>query len=412
MEEDIINFKPNVETVAEFFAKKVKIAWDYVARTVLQSDLSDVEKQHVINYIQETTYILHSSLNGGSGAFDPTGESFKEVVNAVYLSEKVKSSVSPYFIIEKEDDPYLDCVKRIASDKPTVCLVHETFHAASSALSKHGFMIKVEGKENEFLNRGITEAATTMFSDLAFGQVNAYHFPAYVLKVMCLKLGFEKTLGFYLRGDLKGFKEAISNAYCQNNTKIIDEMFNLFDEFSETSLKDSEKTILINRQEDVQIVAGKILELYGCLITQELVNEGVVNPELIVGRAIEDLNFVEELNKYYKFAKDEEGKRIYIFTKEEDIEDNTEKTEFLENKEKLLKIGKKEVYKIASARNEAIGNAKRGITDFIAKNFGAEKADFVSETESKKEEVNNGLVQSVFFSASSAQLENFAKYFE
>lgn len=411
-EQDILNFKPNVETKAEFFAKKVKTAWEYVARTILQSDLSDAEKQQVIKYIQSTKYILHGGLNGGSGAFDPTGESFDKVVNAVYLSEEVKGGVSPYLTIEKEDDPYLDCIKRIANDKPSICLVHETFHAASSAISKHGFMIKVEGEEDKFLNRGITEAATTMFSNLAFGQVNAYHFPAYVLKVMCLRLGYEKAMAFYLRGDLQGLKEAISNEYGHSTTKIVDEMFNLFDEFSELSLKNGEKTIMINRQEDVQTAAGKILELYGCLISPELVNEGVVNPEMIVERAIEDLNFVEEVNKYYKFARDEEGNKIYILTSEEDIEDEIEKKAFLRNKEKLLQIGKEEIYKIASARTEAIGNAKKGVTDFIAQNFGADKIDFVSEIGTKKEKVDHGLVNSAFFSASSAKLENFEKYFE
>lgn len=344
------DFIPNVFPISDSFRDEIRDARKFVLEQVLETSLTEIEKQKIIERINGVKYFVNNeSEDSFAGLYDSDGSYSNKGENAIFLSQNI-------------------------GDKHFVTLVHEMFHAASSTFKKYGFMGQADETKTKFNNRGITEAATAMFSNLALGEVDAYYFPAYVLKVLCLKLGKEKTLAYYLKGDLEGLKTAISNKYGHKNTEIVDEIFECFNAFSDLTKREERKTVFVNQQKCVQGVAGKVLELYGKLITPTLIKNGEVNPFLAYDVALEDLNFDSVLNNYFRFAKDAEGEKIRIF--EEENLKQEQKIELKKQKGKG-KLGEHAgLYEILNERTDAKKQAQDQIIKYFTDALGAENVNY------------------------------------
>ena len=265
-------YTPKQSEINGVLLEHIKLSRQIILEKVLKANLSKSEKNQVVAYLDNLKFFpLSNNYRRAAAFYDIHGDSGNYIPNSIYLKEDL-------------------------GEKQFPVLNHEMFHAASSAFSEYsGFLQTKElanPNQNEdeavfsvftkglpktktvMINRGITEAMTTMYSDAVYNLNGSYQFPAKVLSVLCDGLDENEIFTFYIKADLKGLENAIARKYGLENTSLVHEIFGLFDSFAD-STETKNKTIFVNRQRCVAGVGANIAKKYAQILTQnkELAND-------------------------------------------------------------------------------------------------------------------------------------------
>lgn len=302
---DSQNFKPNQSEINGILLEDIRASRQIILEKVLKANLSENEKNQVIAYLDNLKYFsLNNNYRRAAAFYDILGDSENYIPNSIYLKEDL-------------------------GEKQFPVLNHEMFHSASSAFSTYsGFLQKKEitnPNQNEsvfsvftkglpktktvMINRGITEAMTTMYSDAIYNLNGSYQFPAKVLSVLCEGLDENEIFAYYLKADLNGLENAISKKYGLEDTSLVHEIFGLFDSFAD-STEANNKTIFVNRQRCVAGVGANIAKKYAQILTQKAIKEGLTSPNVVYETVISNLELDQNFNNYFAYARDENGEKI------------------------------------------------------------------------------------------------------
>lgn len=302
---DSQNFKPKQSEINGILLEDIRASRQIILEKVLKANLSESEKNQVIAYLDNLKYFsLNNNYRRAAAFYDILGDSENYIPNSIYLKEDL-------------------------GEKQFPVLNHEMFHAASSAFSTYsGFLQKKEityPNQNEsvfsvftkglpktktvMINRGITEAMTTMYSDAIYNLNGSYQFPAKVLSVLCEGLDENEIFAYYLKADLNGLENAISKKYGLEDTSLVHEIFGLFDSFAD-STEANNKTIFVNRQRCVAGVGANIAKKYAQILTQKAIKEGLTSPNVVYETVISNLELDQNFNNYFAYARDENGEKI------------------------------------------------------------------------------------------------------
>lgn len=308
---DSQNFKPKQSEINGGLLEDIRASRQIIVEKVLKANLTESEKIQVIAYLDNLKYfLLNNNFRRAAAFYDVLGDSENFISNSIYLKDNL-------------------------GEKQFPVLNHEMFHAASSAFSIYsGFLQKKEKinlnqdeKDDEIesvfsifkkglpkakyvmINRGITEAMTTMYSDAVYNLNGSYQFPAKVLSVLCDGLDENEIFAYYLKADLDGLENAISKKYGLEDTSLVHEIFELFDSFAD-STETNNRTIFVNRQRCVAGVGANIAKKYAQILTQKAIKEGITSPNVVYETAISNLELDRNFNNYFAYARDENGEKI------------------------------------------------------------------------------------------------------
>lgn len=300
-------YTPKQSEINGVLLEHIKLSRQIILEKVLKANLSKSEKNQVVAYLDNLKFFpLSNNYRRAAAFYDIHGDSGNYIPNSIYLKEDL-------------------------GEKQFPVLNHEMFHAASSAFSEYsGFLQTKElanPNQNEdeavfsvftkglpktktvMINRGITEAMTTMYSDAVYNLNGSYQFPAKVLSVLCDGLDENEIFTFYIKADLKGLENAIARKYGLENTSLVHEIFGLFDSFAD-STETKNKTIFVNRQRCVAGVGANIAKKYAQILTQKAIKEGLTSPNVVYETAISNLELDQNFNNYFAYARDESGEKI------------------------------------------------------------------------------------------------------
>lgn len=307
---DSKNFTPKQSEINGTLLEDIRASRQVIVEKVLKANLSENEKKQIIVYLDNLKFFSLSNNNRRAAAFyDILGDSENYVPNSIYLKENL-------------------------GEKQFAVLNHEMFHAASSAFSLYsGFLEKKEINEpaktqagqrqsdisiftkvlpkSKFVmvNRGITEAMTTMYSDAIYDLKGSYQFPAKVLSVLCSGIDENEVFAYYLKSNLNGLETAIAKKYGLENTSCVHELFELFDSFADSTATKNE-TIFVNRQKCVAGVGVNIAKKYAQILTQKAIKEGLKSPNVVYDAVVSNLELDQNFNNYFAYARDEHGEKI------------------------------------------------------------------------------------------------------
>lgn len=283
---DFENFEPEimVKQDKEVYEKMVKEVRNVILTKVLQTNLTNEEKQKIVKHINGIKFLefYDPKIKGG----------YDYSKNAVYINK----TFEPQEIYET--------------------LLHEMLHAASAVLSKESGFTEIKNNKKNY--RAINEGFTNLFADSAGREyASKYVFPSRIAEV--LTSGLDQNLVFeaYLKGDLELLCKQISTKYNLFENDLVKDLFLGMDPMFENKYVSGEmaKVQPLNNPKFVIETVMKTVECYSKLVASKAMAEENYAPKLVDG-ACQDLLYDEIIDKYFEYARDVDGNLIDVYAKE------------------------------------------------------------------------------------------------